>query len=577
MVEPCRKEYPNLGRFDAALAATGSGGWLVGGATFAFATHPCIVNCVKFCVSPLRGGPCHQEMNRHCPRLEDIKTTVTRCLFLAMDDSLTQDMPTPTSGEFKHEELQQQQQHITKGGGIVEPRTPSASSRNTSQESLRTPTKSTPGSSEAPLRPSKRLPSSPTSTPARPSWEGHRRSLSAVPETIREKSPASILTLSDYDGSETSHTERRFLRLYEELDSHCSGTIIRGKRGRIGLILEESFPEFITPWFLRRINYGPCKAGDIVDLLRFLRPGGKWISPFEGRSMLDPFLAASLEKALYPDIDNFNPGQKALLQSLHHLIFSAYGYAQGIFFPFDKEWEADRRDVPVDALNSYVEDMIGLIEYTRKHGRETSLRDFVRERTQGLNNADRKRTFLFGEGGDTRSETEEYVYNLFLGLLGLWTVGIDTSDMVDLTFHQGTGSKVRFDCSKNLPHKETMMGDISLIRETFGVLATPLDGNGGMEWIRPLQDFDAATIAHGPFHFALTRDISRHITLDEKSRSINLFCEEAMSEGDSLSRLEGNMIAKSFPTFRVKTNFQGTQYRLSGARTQITTCATFFE
>lgn len=148
-----------------------------------------------------------------------------------MDDSLTQDMPTPTSAEFKHEELQQQQQHITKVEGIVEPRTPSASSRNTSQESLRTPTKSTPGSSEAPLRPSKRLPQSPTSTPARPSWEGHRRSLSAVPETIREKSPASLLTLSDYDGSETSHTERRFLRLYEELDSHCSGTITGGDLG----------------------------------------------------------------------------------------------------------------------------------------------------------------------------------------------------------------------------------------------------------------------------------------------------------------------------------------------------------
>jgi len=267
--------------------------------------------------------------------------------------------------------------------------------------------------------------------------------------------------------------------------------------------------------------------------------------------MLDPFLSASLEKALYPDVDNFNPGQKALLQSVHHFVFSAYGYAQGIFFPFDQEWEADRREVPVDALNSYVEDIVALIEYTRQHGRATSLRDFVRERTQGLNNADRKRTFLFGEGGDTRIETEEYVYNLFLALLGLWTVGIDTSDMVDLTFQQGSTSKVRFDCSKNLPHKPTMMGDMSLIRETFGVLATPLDGNGGMEWIRPLQDFDAATIVQGPFQFALTRDISRHITLDEKSRAINLFCEEAMSDGDSLSRLEGNMLAKFIPPFLV--------------------------
>ena len=133
-----------------------------------------------------------------------------------MDDSLT--MPSPTSTEFRTDDRLDKEE-ITTGGEL---RTPSASSRN-SQESLGDPTKSTPGSSDTPLRPSKRLPTSPTSTPGRPSWDGHRRSLSAVPETIREKSPASLLTLSDYDGSETSHTERRFLRLYEELDTHCSG------------------------------------------------------------------------------------------------------------------------------------------------------------------------------------------------------------------------------------------------------------------------------------------------------------------------------------------------------------------
>src|SRR5271155_4705644 len=133
-------------------------------------------------------------------------------------DSLTQDMPSPTSTEFTQDRLDLKKDEEVKN----ELRTPTVSSRN-SQESLGDPTKSTPGSSDTPLRPSKRLPTSPTSTPARPSWEGHRRSLSAVPETIREKSPASLLTLSDYDGSETSHTERRFLRLYEELDTHCSG------------------------------------------------------------------------------------------------------------------------------------------------------------------------------------------------------------------------------------------------------------------------------------------------------------------------------------------------------------------
>jgi hypothetical protein len=306
----------------------------------------------------------------------------------------------------------------------------------------------------------------------------------------------------------------------------------------------EPFPEFITPWFLRRINYGPCKAGDIVDLLRFLRPTGDWITPFSNRSLLDPFLSSTLEKAMYPHVDVFTASQKGLLRNIHHFVFAAYGYAQGIFFPFDQEWEEDRRDAPVDALDSYVEDIVTLIEYIKTHGRQSSLKDFVSERTRGLHNADRKRTFLFGEGGDTRVETEEYVFNMFLALLGLWTTGSDTSDVVELTFRQGAEQKTRFDYSKNLPHRATIMGDVSLIRETFGVLVTPPDGNGGMEWIRPLQDFDAATILKGPFSFVLTRDISRHVTLDEKNRVISLFCEEAMPEEDFLSRLEGNIIAK---------------------------------
>ena len=151
-------------------------------------------------------------------------------------ESITQDMPTPSStasGPEPREKEPLDTKNLEEGidteniekEGIFEPRTPSASSRNTSQESLRSPSKSTPGSSDTPLRPSKRLPISPTSTPARPSWEGHRRSLSAVAETIRETTPASLSTLSDYDGSEASHTERRFLRLYEELDSHCSGAL----------------------------------------------------------------------------------------------------------------------------------------------------------------------------------------------------------------------------------------------------------------------------------------------------------------------------------------------------------------
>jgi hypothetical protein len=91
VLQPCRKRYPNLGRFDAALAATESGGWLVGG------RHPCFCHAslhrklCQVCVSPLRGGPCHQDMNRHCPRPENIKSTVTPYTF-----------PVPRHGRFPH-------------------------------------------------------------------------------------------------------------------------------------------------------------------------------------------------------------------------------------------------------------------------------------------------------------------------------------------------------------------------------------------------------------------------------------------------------------------------------------------
>lgn len=305
----------------------------------------------------------------------------------------------------------------------------------------------------------------------------------------------------------------------------------------------EPFPEFITPWYLRRVNYGPCKAGDIVDLLRFLRPNGLWISPFEGMTVLDPYLSSSLEKSLYPNVDTLNSSQTLLLHSVHQFIFSAHNYAQGIFFPYDGDWEEDQRDAPVDALDAYVEDIVGLIEYIRHHGRETSLRNFVRDRSQHLQNIDRKRTFFFAEGGDTKTETEEYVFNIFLALLGLWTVGSETSGVGKWDFKPSAVKTVRFDYLKNLPYRPAVMENISLIRETFGVLAAPLNAMDGMDWVRPLQDFDASIIVRGPFHFALTRDISRHITLDSNDQVISLFCEEAVGKEDSLSRLEGNKVA----------------------------------
>ena len=305
----------------------------------------------------------------------------------------------------------------------------------------------------------------------------------------------------------------------------------------------EPFPEFITPWYLRRLNYGPCKAGDIVDLLRFLRPGnGFWISPFQEMTVLDPYLTSSLEKAIYPSVEIFNPSQKLLLHSVHHFIFSAYDYAQGIFFPFDGQWEEDRREVPVDALDTYVEDIVALVEYIRHYGRESSLRDFVRHRSESLEKIDRTRTFFFANGGDTRVETEEYVFNMFLAILGLWTIGRQTSDVAEMDFPTAE-SITRFDYSKTLPYRPAVMGNISLIRETFGVLVTSPDRMVGIDWIRPLQDFDASMIVRGPFHFTLTRDISRHLTLDSRHRAINLFCEETVGKEDSLSRLDGNIIA----------------------------------
>jgi hypothetical protein len=260
-------------------------------------------------------------------------------------------------------------------------------------------------------------------------------------------------------------------------------------------------------------------------------------------SILDPFLSASLEKALYPNVEVFNPGQKALLQLLHHFVFSAYNYAQGIFFPFDGAWEDDRRDSPVDSLDSYVEDMVILIEYIRREGRQASLQDFVRYRSQPLQLADKKRTFFFAEGGDTKAETEEYVFNMFLALFGLWAVGSKTSDVAYLDYLGSSGPIHRFDYSYSLPYKPAVLRNISSIRETFGVLVNPLEETIGVDWVQTLQDFDASILSQGPFHFELTRDISRHLTLDRRRRAINLFCEESVGIEDSLSRLEGHAIA----------------------------------
>ena len=249
---------------------------------------------------------------------------------------------------------------------------------------------------------------------------------------------------------------------------------------------------------------------------------------------------------MYPNTDVFSTSQKTVLRGLHHFVFSAYDYAQGIFFPSQGQWEEDRRDVVVDSLNLYVEDIYALVEYLRLNGRTSSLRGFVKERTKTLNQTDTKRTFFFAEGGDSRMETEEYVCQMFLALLGLWTVGANTSPETAVNIAISGSPKSRFEYSKNLPFRNSLLENVSLIRETFGVLATPLEGaEMGIEWVRPLQDFDAAILVRQPYRFSMTRDVSRHLSIDDRRHVIHLFCNDAVEEEDSLNRLEGNVVAKS--------------------------------
>jgi len=77
-----------------------------------------------------------------------------------------------------------------------------------------------------PLRPGRKMPGTP-STAASTSHHVKIKSISSAPEAVREKSPSPTSSLSSYDGSEASHAERRFLRLYEELEAHCIGMLPR--------------------------------------------------------------------------------------------------------------------------------------------------------------------------------------------------------------------------------------------------------------------------------------------------------------------------------------------------------------
>ena len=96
------------------------------------------------------------------------------------------------------------------------PRSQNLTSRSPSQESITTPTRR--GIySNLPFRHARRL-------SATPSAHDERRPSLSAREPIREKSATtSLSSLSDYNGSEASHTERRFIRHWEELESHATG------------------------------------------------------------------------------------------------------------------------------------------------------------------------------------------------------------------------------------------------------------------------------------------------------------------------------------------------------------------
>jgi hypothetical protein len=90
-------------------------------------------------------------------------------------------------------------------------------SRSPSHESITTPTRRGIYSDLPPFRHARRL-------SATPSAHDERRPSLSAREPIREKSATtSLSSLSDYNGSEASHTERRFIRHWEELDSHATG------------------------------------------------------------------------------------------------------------------------------------------------------------------------------------------------------------------------------------------------------------------------------------------------------------------------------------------------------------------
>jgi len=143
-------------------------------------------------------------------------------LLLAMDEHEGEVALSPISENSNSAE----QSHELVADTVKTP-SPLRPSFNASLEDLSV-TQGTTAVETTPLRLGRKLTGTP-STAASTSHHVKIRSISSAPEVLREKSSSPTSSLSSYDASEASHAERRFLRLYEELEAHCMGIPLRAR------------------------------------------------------------------------------------------------------------------------------------------------------------------------------------------------------------------------------------------------------------------------------------------------------------------------------------------------------------
>jgi hypothetical protein len=104
-------------------------------------------------------------------------------------------------------------------------------SQNRHSQSLSAEWSPSPSSNDTPLRRFRRLSATPSThaTSTQATLDDQRISF-AIREPLREKSVTTLSSLSDYNGSEASHTERRFIRHWEELETHSTGIPLKKSR-----------------------------------------------------------------------------------------------------------------------------------------------------------------------------------------------------------------------------------------------------------------------------------------------------------------------------------------------------------